>query len=1040
MNKNAWKKFGITALCLIGGIYILFLVLPLIFNPIIGKYSPQISTEIKNLTGLNARLEGVKIVTTPKLTVGLRIKTFELLTPKNENILCTDDFQVKMSLLPLIVGKIEIDVVQFENANINLRVNDDGTFEFLNFLPENEKETKNSSMPANFPLTLSNHLPNIKINGYTICITDGVDKYILSGDKTEVTDFILDKSIKLKAKGKAVFKDKEQFNYDIKVFNKIMPELDLNELVFNPQRDEEDTVQEFNPSDIIGILNGIYKNNVTANLLADIKTENHNIRGNIDLTNLSIVNLPPSSVGLKFRGDKIDINSNIYTAKNEVSKISGFVKHGKKTNIDLNVKSEVELANILKIVKEVAFIFNIKDLQTLTANGKLDANFSIKSNLKTINSNGYFKIPNANVYYGLYNIGIDKINADVVLDNNNVNIKNIGFTILNQPLKFYGTIREEADLHLAADRLSLKGLLAALGQAALLKENQVNSGTVSINADIKGKLDKINPTVKVNVDNVDIKNLPSNTVLKAPMSIASIISDGKTFSGNAKSANIQVINPAFTLSVPSISANITPEVIEITQTPISIDKINTTVSGKVKNYLTEIIDLNFISLGDIKSKLAGNINVKNQTLNLNYATTEHSEIIIPMFDKSKMMFSGNIAISGSMLNPILKGSISVPSINIPEIPVSMTNLDAKLNGHILKGSGSVQKFTSGGIEAQNLISDFELKGNDFYLNNLSGTAFDGKIKGNIVYNIMNAKTSIDFSGSGLNAEKAVLGATGIKNALSGTLGFDTKMTLKVLDYNDMIKSIKGNLKFNVKNGAFGTIGKIDSFFRASNIVNNVLLKNTVSTIANSAGLAETAKFDYIDGSMTFDNGWAILNPIKSSGSSLAYYVTGKVNLINFSTNVNVLGRLDAPIVAKLGVVGQLSTDKLLSYIPVFGSKTANIVKALTADPKNEKIELIPQLTNGSTNIKDFEVVFNGGLESTSSVKSFKWLTNVDTSAIETPTVKDTINAIKSSVGADVTNTVKNVKDTITTQKEDFNATKEQLKNSVDEIKNLFKSF
>ena len=54
--------------------------------------------------------------------------------------------------------------------------------------------------------------------------------------------------------------------------------------------------------------------------------------------------------------------------------------------------------------------FNIKDLQTLTANGKLDADFNIKSNLKTINSDGYFKIPSANIYYGLYKIGIDNIN------------------------------------------------------------------------------------------------------------------------------------------------------------------------------------------------------------------------------------------------------------------------------------------------------------------------------------------------------------------------------------------------------------------------------------------------------------------------------------------------------------------------------------------------------------------------------------------------------------------------------------------------------
>ncbi len=52
---------------------------------------------------------------------------------------------------------------------------------------------------------------------------------------------------------------------------------------------------------------------------------------------------------------------------------------------------------------------------------------------------------------------------------------------------------------------------------------------------------------------------------------------------------------------------------------------------------------------------------------------------------------------------------------------------------------------------------------------------------------------------------------GLKNALSGTLGFNTKLTLTVADYNDMMRSMKGNLSFKVSNGAFGTIGRIENF-------------------------------------------------------------------------------------------------------------------------------------------------------------------------------------------------------------------------------------
>ena len=166
-----------------------------------------------------------------------------------------------------------------------------------------------------------------------------------------------------------------------------------------------------------------------------------------------------------------------------------------------------------------------------------------------------------------------------------------------------------------------------------------------------------------------------------------------------------------------------------------IDKIKINVSGKIKNYLKDKMTLDFVTTGDIKSDLIGDINMAKQTLGLNYATTAPSTIIVPMFDKSKMTFSGNIGITGNMANPILKGQVNVPSLSIPEIPVSMTNMAIKLNGAILNGNATVEKFTSGGIEAEALTSNFSMKGENFYLNNLKGIAFNGKINGNIIYNL-----------------------------------------------------------------------------------------------------------------------------------------------------------------------------------------------------------------------------------------------------------------------------------------------------------------
>ncbi len=1043
MNINFLKRVGIFLAGVIVVTYILFLLLPFIITPIANNYIPMINDEIKKLTGLNSKIEGFRIVTTPKLTVGAKLEEFVISTPQNKEIFEAEDCVVKMSLVPLFAKKIEIDLVQIGSVDVELGVNKDGTFEIEKYIPAqpeavNDKDTESQVVaPISLPLglRLSNHLPDIKIGGYDVEFVDlsTGKKYELEGDKTEITDFILNKGVKVLASGGAKLAEREQFTYKIKVNNKIMPDLDLHELVFNPvpveDKEKKSSETEFKIN-VLDIFKGIYNNKITANLDADLTLSKDGNSGYVKADNLSMVNLPPSVMNLIFKGKKIDIDSSIYTAQNEVSTIKGFVQTGKKTDIDLSFKSNVELNNIIRILNAVAMTFNIKDLQTLTAKGKLDADFNIKSNLKSINSNGYLKVPNANIYYGLYKIGVDDINADVLLANNNVDIRNIGFSILNQSLKFYGLVKEDAtaDLHLVANDLSLKGLLIACGQAVLLKENPVNSGTVSLKADIVGKLDKIKPTAKVVLNNIDIKNIPSNTTLKLPNTCIDIIADGQSFSGTAISENIKVINPAAGVNIPKVSANIMPDVIEITQTPITVEKINFNVSGKIKNYLTEKITLDFISTGDIKAKLTGSMNVIKQTLNLVFATTSDSTIIVPMFDKSKMTFNGQVGITGNMMNPILSGTVNVPALSIPEIPVVIENLVANLNGPILKGHATVGKFASGGIVAENCSSDFLMKGVNFYLNNLKGTAFDGKIWGNIIYNMSDLNTSVDFHGSDMNAEKAVAGAVGISNALTGTLGFDTKLSLKVVDYEDMMRSMKGNLTFKITDGSFGNIGRLENLFGASNIVSNVLLKTTVATLSNLSAVKNAAKYDYITGDMTFSNGWANLTSIKSSGQTLAYYVYGKLNLINMSTNVTVLGRLDQPVVALLGPLGELSADKLLSAIPIFGPMTASIVNVFTTDPRGERISEIPALSSGSKSYKDFKVIFNGGLESSSSMKSFKWLTKVDTTALEPQkNVVDTVKSIKTTVGDDIQNVV----DTVKNQKE-------ALKNTASELKNLFK--
>ena len=1069
MTKKTWIKAGIITGSLIGAIYVLFLLLPFIATPIVNGYLPKINEEVQKSTGLSMELEGFRVVTTPKFTVGAKFKKFGLYTPEKNEIMKAEDFSVKMSLIPLLARKIEVDSVILKNLELNLGLNKDGSFEIEKYFAgvnnrvndgvnddEKTASDKEEKEPEYLPfgLKLSNKMPDIRVGGYKVSFKDNSTgrTYYVKGNKTDITDFVLNKGFKLTADGNAVLGGREQFKYDLKIHNKVMPDVELNELVFNPQPEEEKEQEEFKIN-LTDIFKGIYENKITANVNADMTFTPAGNSGYLKVDNLSVspsgLVLPPSDMELKLKGHKIDINSHLYTAKNEASTVTGIVQTGKKTNIDLNFKSNADLTNVVRILNAAALTFNIKDLQTLSANGKLDADFNIKSDLAKVNSNGYLKIPFASVNYGLYGVSINNINADIALNNNKINVKNLSFSIFNQPLKLFGTISETAvaDLHLTADNLGLKGLIVACGQAALLKENPVSSGLVSLRADIAGKLDSIKPTAKVILTNIDVKNIPSDLRFQIPNTNINLISDGKTFSGDMVSSGVKIINPALTVSVPKINAVIKENVIEVSQTPVTAEKINFKTAGKIKNYLTEKITLDFVTAGDIRSTLKGDLNMAKQTLNLNFSAPETNTIIIPMFDKSKMSFTSNIAITGSMMNPQLNGTFNSSSIEIPEIPVSMKNLSAKLSGPIAKGSATVDNFTSGGIEAQDITTDFLLKGNDFYLNNLKGSAFKGKFEGDIIYNLATLKTNVDFKGWGMDADEAIYGSAGIKHALSGTLEFDTKLNLFVYpEYDRMMRSIKGNLNFKIVKGAFGSIGRIEHFFHAPNIVKNNILKNTVSTISNLAGIKSSAEFAFLSGSMTLSNGWANLDNVKSAGASIAYFVTGKYNLLNGTANVVILGRLNNKIVKLLGPIGELSAEKILSYIPVLGDLTKTMAQTMTEDPDKERISEIPELTETVSGHKAFKVIYNGGLESTSSVKSFKWLTKSDTSELEQKSLSETIKSLKPSVNTDVKDTVTGVKDIIKsvkttgeTMKNDTKSDLQDLKNSVNDIKNLFKS-
>ncbi|MDR1168292.1 MAG: hypothetical protein LBK53_05305 [Heliobacteriaceae bacterium] len=1036
--NNILKKIAVISAVVLGSVYVLFLAAPLFLSGILN--SADISKAVGDASGFKVKLEKIRVVTTPKFTAGFKVGHADFMLPTGESFLQADNFQLKLSLLPLLAGKIRIDAVSAENLKATLKVQKNGKFLIENYMPAQEQS--NPSEPLPFGIKLSNHLPDITVKNYDVSFVDASDSYVISGNAFKISDFIINKKIKASADGKVVLKGRTQFNYDIKILNKIMPDVNLNDMVFSPEPAQQGQPVQIN---VIDIFKAVYNSRLTADAKVDLKisgsAQEPDLNGSMDITNLSAANIPAGSAKMNFSGNKIALDTKIYTAKNELTELLGNFRTGKKPHINLTCKSNAGLGSVLALAKNLAKSFGVNDLDTLSANGILDVDFNLKSDLKKIQSSGRFNVNSADLAYGLYNVAVKDINANVLLDNNKIDIKKAGLLIAGCPLKIYGTIDSGAavDLNIIADKLRIKGLLAAAGQIQLLKENDFRSGDLSMNVSLKGRLDKISPNIKAVVNNLNVRNIPADTVLSLANANADFTAEGEKLNGLISLVQFNIINPSAKISAPSAKITIKNQDVNINAYPVNVDILkekNLTVNSDLK-IANDILRLSNTGLFAKSSPLvlvsgsASNLS-KMPVLNVNISIQNQLEAIVPGFPKSRALVKAGIAVNGPADKPSVKGNIFLPLISIPEADTNVENLAIYLTD--FSGRGTMAKLKSGGILAQNLSADFDLKNNVLYLKNIAGDAFSGKVKGSVSYGLADGAATVNMTGIGMDAVKAVEGAAGIKNALSGRLSWNAKVNMKGVEPEAMMKSLTGNVGFNIDDGTFANIGRLETMLGAENILGNAIMRTALSGITILPAIQNTAHFKYITGNITFSNGWADLQPVKTSGPAMAYYITGKYNLLNGSANLIILGRLSAETVALLGPVGDLSVDKLTSYIPKFGALTGAVIKIMTANPKGENIAAIPQLSGGNTKYKDFKVVFNGGVESKSSVKSFKWLSNVDTSGLEQLDLKQQLQNSKDNILKLRTDTLNDAKQQVQSTKQQFQDTANQLK----DLKNMFR--
>ena len=549
-------------------IAILFLLISITiicFVPISAKkLIPIVEAQAAKDFGINAHLDSLILRIGPQLK--LKTPIMHLTYEDGQKFAQLDS--VKFYIPWVSVLKNNPKVTTIKAKNLTVRINSDD--KYLEPFAKN-LENKNFS-----------ELPNINLKGYKITYNnkDLDNKYYLTGQELTLQKILNFKNFKVSTKGYLDINNSQYINYDIS----LVPNINIDE--YKTQLDFVDLFEKIKlldfHSDIIADLK-LYKN----------QYDNIQVSGFLNIDNISVFDKndknPKSFVYLTLWGDKASILSNIYTSQSKKVYIEGMVNNSKNPVIDMKVKTDdIELSHLYNKLKIFADLSKLKNIDSM--DGTINANFTLKGDLKKIKSNGYMKINNALIKAG--NFKIDKINSDIDFSNNTINITNAIGYVNQAPIMLKGSISNSVNLELLMSKVELSHLLS---------ENfGIKSGIISLAANISGKLDNI-----IHKENLQIDNFAAEQNGNS-FSVASLkIDTNKNNTAYIDNVNFSTPNTE-NIKIPSMRLMVERENINLPETNIYMPNSKITVKGNLTNYNNRDMAFGlfadgFVNSTDIKS-------------------------------------------------------------------------------------------------------------------------------------------------------------------------------------------------------------------------------------------------------------------------------------------------------------------------------------------------------------------------------------------------------------------------------------------------------
>lgn len=765
-------------------------------------------------------------------------------------------------------------------------------------------------------------------------------------------------------------------------------------------------------------------------------------------------------------------------------------------NLTADIKGEIKnaIADLILSINNLSLTDKINNINYV--NNILTTKFN--SNFKTYTG----EINNSDLKILINNtiVGCDKFNLSI--DEKNIVISPSKLKINNSTIiDFEGNIKN----YIKNPEFSLKakGNLISKDIKDLLGKDMViyikEKGSIPLNFSIVGdsKKQTLETSIEANKDNyftfIDIENLQNqNTILKTVIDFKGDRLKIKDTGLYIKREVQDPKNPEKTTIEYEDIVNIDGTITKLNTFEPNINlikvkmpkEINASICAFPQSKLTT--KGNLFIFGNLSSpRIRGDFNIWNMSipelfLNIKKvaAKFEGKDLDINIKDINANESDYNVLINAD-LNPsenfIIK-NLNLVSINtdadklmkisealnkyIPQNTNNTSNTTLKTTNNIpviiRDGNIDIKQIKTGNIILTDTTGKISLNNDTVYIDNLFTNAFKGKIKGNVSMNLTTSEIKAKLKGNGLDVEKTLLDAAAMKDTLTGTMDFDTDISLKGYTYEEQMKSLKGVLSFVMKDGQLGPFGKLENFIMAENIRESAFFQSAIGSVINSLLSFNTSHYNTLKGDLSFENGVTLINPITSSGDIMGMYIFGDYNLIKNEVDVKVRGRLGSQVSDSLGPLAILNPVNLVKATPGMSLVLGKIFFLFCETVTPEELDLIPLLGKEITdnNTTKFQVIVRGdAAKPLSLVKSFKWLALeseinaaqefLNTIPKNTKPINiegfESINTenIKNNIEEKTKNKIQETASNIIT--EETKTQIEETKGTVDKLKNLFGS-